>query len=194
MHLLGLVKKFQYKLGVSKANAIWRVVGFFSFLACFLIAAGYFIIVVHETYFGASSIAYKIPLLSGTYTQTYEKPKRIAPLNVEQFVQQIARNDGRYTISLEERNIVYKTTVDEIPYYYRHIVFIDSKYKFVNQRIEDRLIRIEAKKDIELAIGKLLFIFICMGISFLILLVIQVKVEDKADRSRNKKVWVSWVS
>lgn len=140
MGALALVSKFQERLEVSKANAIWRVIGLLIILACAVAV----VMVAAIGFPYASSFTDEIPLLPGNHIQVSKILDGEVLVSKAQFLQTAVGN--MTFISLEKHQeqytIVYMAKVAGVSYRYEQDAPVRYNYVVPNQQIQNgRLIR-----------------------------------------------------
>lgn len=170
MSALALVPKFQERLNVSKANAIWRAIGFFSLVACSVAT----IAVVFTFFPYAASFTEEVPLLPGNHIQVQKILDGEVLVNKTQFLQTA---EGNTTfVSSEEKTIVYMAKVAGVSYRYDQTVPLRYGYFVSSWQIQNGIVVREINRSKGMMI--VTYVVIPMVVLF-ILFVLSLKVQLK---------------
>lgn len=144
--MIGLVKKFEEKLEVSKRNAIGRVIAFIFCCVVFVTILVYsFVSIAYPPEF--ETIEYKIPLLFGNSNiiETEEILNGDIILNKETFIHIMKDND--IFVSLGRENIIYMINVSGLKYVHKQIIPVRPGYFIFSGHIQNGYVVIKMKFD-----------------------------------------------
>ncbi len=171
MNALALVPKFQERLEVSRANAIWRVIGFLFLSACFVV-----VIVLAATFFPyTASFTEEVSLLPGNHIQVEEILDGEVLLNGAQFLE-IAQGNTIF-VSLGEKTITYMAKVAGVSYRYDQVVPLRWNYFVSSQKIQQNEILV---REINRNVGVMIIVHIIIPlIALAMLFVLRVCIQGK---------------
>ena len=146
MNALALVPKFQERLDVSKANAIWRVIGFIFLTVCFVAT-----IAVAATFFPyAASFTEEVALLPGNHVQVQQILDGEVLVDRAQFLE-IAKGNTTF-VAPGEKAIVYMAKVAGVSYRYDQTVHLRYGYSVSSQGIQNGMVIREINRSTGLMI------------------------------------------
>lgn len=190
--VMNMVRLFQERLDVSRGEAIWRLIGCFSLLACFgatIFALSY--VSLLYTY----NFKEKIPMLHGRYTKV-ELLNGDVTVDKEKFTELMKKGEGKFSneifVCLDRERIVYMTKVEGLKYlYYEQIIPVSHYHPILfqqTQQIKDGFVEREIKSN---RTGVTLVLMLTLMVLFLFLIsagVMQCKFVAREEP--NMKVWI----
>ena len=188
MNALALIPKFQERLGVSRANAVWRVIGFLFLSACFVATIALVVIVFPYT----AGFTEKIPLLPGDHTQVQKILAGEVLVNRAQFLQ-IAEGNTTF-VALGTETIFYMTKVAGVSYRYdQDIQAIPLRFHwnyFVSsQQIQNEMVVREINRKINIGVTIILYILSLVVVSSLMWIPIVILGTKQEFGGVYRKVW-----
>lgn len=179
-----LVSMFRQRLGVSKGNAIWRVIGFLFLPICFVVT-----IIVAVTFFPYSeSLTEEIALLPGNHIQVQQILDGEVLVDRAQFLK-MAKGNPIFVAS-GEMTIVYMTKVAGVSYRYNQDTPLHLRYFVSSQKIRNGMLIKERGRS---AFAMILFNVISPLFTLFLLFFLIIRVQQKkagfGSSDAQRKVW-----